>query len=233
MYLCLQEQMRLHPAMQPQDVLKLCYQAAHGAEHLLTDPDRARAYFDREFAAVPPDASVPLAEDISRDITRINLGAWKAAALPPEWLFRMFVRTANAPVGSVTMADCLAEAAAICAPVLPSWDAALSAWRDAGMPAVHHSEPYRAAERPAYRIVRRSYRALLPILAQLAAHPALRTICIAPSAHSADLSVLLADVLGDAYRITDEALPLTEPALHVDAASVDPLTCVCYPVRRR
>lgn len=233
MYLCLQEQMRLHPAMQPQDVLKLCYQAAHGAEHLLADPARAREYFDREFAAVPPDASIPLAEDISRDITRISLGAWKAAALPPDWLFRMFVRTANAPVNHVSMADCLAEAASICAPAMPGWDDALSAWQREGMPAVHHSEAYRAAERPAYRIVRRSYRVLLPILMQLAARPALRAIVLPPSGIPADLSALLGDVLDASYRIAEGTSTLAEPALHVDAASVDPLTCVCYPIRRR
>lgn len=231
MYLCLQEQMRLHPAMQPQDVLKLCYQAAHGAEHLLTDADRAREYFDREFAAVPADASIPLAEDISDTITRINLGAWKAAALPPEWLFRIFAHTANAPADSAPLADCLAEATILCAPAMPGWDAALSAWQDAGMPPVHHSEAYRAAERPAYRIVHRSDRALLPILMQLAAQPALRTICITPSAHSADLSARLADVLGNTYRITADA---TAPdALHIDAASVDASSSACYPVRRR
>ena len=30
-----EEQLRLHPATQPQDVIKQCYQAARGAEHLL------------------------------------------------------------------------------------------------------------------------------------------------------------------------------------------------------
>ena len=56
---CLQEQLRLHPAMQPRDVIKLCYQAARGAEHLLADLTRARAYFDQEYAATPADASTP------------------------------------------------------------------------------------------------------------------------------------------------------------------------------
>ena len=32
---CLREQLRRHPSMQPQDVIKLCYQAARGAEHLI------------------------------------------------------------------------------------------------------------------------------------------------------------------------------------------------------
>ena len=35
----------------------------------------------------------------------------------------------------------------------------MTAYGEAGMPAVHHSEAYREAERPAYRVIRR---ALLP-----------------------------------------------------------------------
>ena len=34
------------------------------------------------------------------------------------------------------------------------WKEFLTAYRSAGMPAVHHSEEYRIAEKPAYRIVR-------------------------------------------------------------------------------
>lgn len=197
---CLQEQLRMHPAMQAQDVLKLCYQAVHGAEHLLTDLDRAHAYFDREFATVPADPALPLTEDISDGICRINLGAWKAAGLPAEWLFRMFVHTAKAPTGDAApMEAVLTEAAALCGH-LPDWAETLSAWRDAGMPAIHHSEPYRAAEHPAYRIVRREYCALLPVLTQLAADPAVQAV-----AADAAIVRLLRDVLDDTYTITANA----------------------------
>ena len=74
---CLREQLRLHPAIQPQDVIKLCYQAARGAEHLLADTTRARAYFDQEYAATPADAARPLFEPISENVARVNLAAWK------------------------------------------------------------------------------------------------------------------------------------------------------------
>ena len=40
----LREQAALHPCMQPRDALKMCYQAAFGAEHLLRDPGAAAAY---------------------------------------------------------------------------------------------------------------------------------------------------------------------------------------------
>ena len=42
------QQAALHPAMEPQDVYKLLFQAVYGAEHLLQDRDAAFAYFQKE-----------------------------------------------------------------------------------------------------------------------------------------------------------------------------------------
>lgn len=176
---CLQEQLRLHPSMQPRDVIKLCYQAARGAEHLLADVTRARAYFDREYAATPADASLPLFEAISENVARVNLAAWKANGLPAEWLFRMFVYTASVPQGGAELLEqYIAEATLILGNSLPSWAEALSAWREAGMPAVHHSEEYRAAEHPAYRIVNEYFHCLLPLLERLNQSPDVHVIAI-------------------------------------------------------
>lgn len=176
---CLQEQLRLHPAMQPRDVLKLCYQAARGAEHLLTDTARARAYFDQEYAATPADASLPLLEIIGPEVARVNIAAWKAASLPADWLFRMFVYTASVPQeGRDLLAEYVAQANAIVAEKMPEWPAVLAAWQESGCPAVHHSEAYRAAEHPAYRIVRRQFGYILPILERLSADAGIRIIAI-------------------------------------------------------
>ena len=38
------EQMERHPAMEARDAVKLCYQAAFGAEHLLQDREAAYRY---------------------------------------------------------------------------------------------------------------------------------------------------------------------------------------------
>ena len=80
----LQAQLLLHPSMTPQDVAKLCYQAAHGAEHLLADPDRARSYLLREWEATAADDRLPLIEPISDAIARVNLSTWKARGLSAE-----------------------------------------------------------------------------------------------------------------------------------------------------
>ena len=52
-----------HSCLMPQDVAKFCYQAALGAEHLLTDIDAARRYFDAEFEQVEENSTERL--DIS------------------------------------------------------------------------------------------------------------------------------------------------------------------------
>lgn len=175
---CLRGQLNAHPAMHAQDILKLCYQAARGAEHLLADTARARAYFDQEYAATPADASLPLFEPISENVARVNIAAWKAIALPADWLFRMFVHTASVPMGGPELlAQYLSEAAATVGN-MPGWDEALAAWREAGMPAVHHSEAYRAAEHPAYRIVNARFACILPFLQHLNSRNDVRVIAI-------------------------------------------------------
>ncbi len=199
---CLRAQLTVHPAMQPRDVIKLCYQAARGAEHLLADEDRARGYFLSEYAATPA-AEGPLFEDISPEVTRVNLAAWKASGLPAEWLFRMFLHTARVGREGEDLLDAyIAQAGAVLAESRPfplaDWEAALSRWRDASMPAVHHSDIYREAERPAYRIVRSSFRCVLPILRRLQEEGDVRVLAIDGRAASGKTTkaALLQAVLG-------------------------------------
>jgi ABC-type transport system involved in cytochrome bd biosynthesis fused ATPase/permease subunit len=44
------------------------------------------------------------------------------------------------------------------------WSSFIEAYRAQGMPAIHHSEQYRQAEKPAYRLVRRDMLRILPVL---------------------------------------------------------------------
>lgn len=160
----LKKQLQLHPSIQPQDVVKLCYQAAFGAEHMLLDKEKAKAYFIQEYEATPASFDVPLYEPISEDICRINLAAWKARGLAPEDLFDLFA--ASAHVSSSTgdksaFNNCIKPAEQVIRNGKASfsfedWKAYYEEYKKSGMPAVHHSEAYRRAEHPAYRIVRKS-----------------------------------------------------------------------------
>ena len=202
---CLREQLRLHPAIEPRDVIKLCYQAARGAEHLLVDTARARTYFDQEYAATTEDASLPLFEPISENVSRVNLAAWKASGLPAEWLFRMFLHTASVPMGGeALLTRCIAEASSIVRD-MPGWDDALAAWQSEGMPAVHHSSAYRTAEKPAYRIVNRRFACILPILQHLHQAEGIRVIAIDGRAAS-----------GKTTRAALLSTVLEAPVIHMD-----------------
>ena len=161
-------QLHIHPSMTPQDVGKLCYQAAHGAEHLLADPDRARSYLERELEATPADGRIPLVEPISDTVARVNLAAWRFRGLSADRLFDLFVATAQVSGGGedrllaylTEVGEWIEKSGC---PIPPAeWQDFLRRYGEAGYPAVHHSEAYRKAERPAYRIVRRD------LLAELA-----------------------------------------------------------------
>lgn len=165
----LAEQIKKHPSAMPQDIAKMCYQAAMGAEHLLSDTSAARRYFDAEFDATEP-RSGELFECLSDEICRVDLGAWKASGLPKEWLFNMFVGTATVKRGGRdALEEYLWEAEELIHSVsvgftAKEWLIFIKNYRAAGLPAIHHSDSYRQGERPAYRIVHRAFLHCLPIL---------------------------------------------------------------------
>ena len=172
----LKDQAFLHPGMTAQDGVKLCFQAAFGAEHILTDPAQARAALLAEFAQTP-SRKREVFEPISAEYSRCNLAAWKQLQLPPEWLFQIFFHSApgnsvldnSAPGNSVPEKGKNAEAlfmeylaiVTACADqgLLPfsgaTWRKYLEEYLAGGVRPAHHSEAYRLKEQPAYRIVKR------------------------------------------------------------------------------
>ena len=153
------EQLKNHPSMQFQDAVKLCYQAAFGAEHLLSDGERARKYLYAELESVG-DTDEPLFERISNDCCRINLGAWKREGKSPELLFEMFKSSAKIMHnGAEEFEENLSTAHLILKEKMPAfdekaWQDFLSEYRKMGCPPIHHSDDYRARENPHYRIVK-------------------------------------------------------------------------------
>jgi hypothetical protein len=156
----LSEQIKKHPSMQPQDVVKLCYQAAFGAEHLLSDTAAARRYLYAELDSVEA-VDGELCEPLTDGICRVNLAVWKARGLPCETLFEIFAESARLEcVGEAAFCEYLDVAEQMAADgklgfTLESWQAFLSQYKAFGGGAVHHSQVYRQAEKPSYRIVKR------------------------------------------------------------------------------
>lgn len=152
----LRQQLDRHPGMQTRDVIKLCYQAAFGAEHILQDKAAAEAYFYKEYEETPA-TDEPLFEAISPEVCRVNFGGWKREKLPPQWLFRMFVHSEYRAEESRFLAYLQAA--------LPL--AEREAYLAGGIRPVHHSDSYREANYPHYRIVSSRFAALLPVLQRI------------------------------------------------------------------
>ena len=163
----------LHPAMRPRDALKACYQAAFGAEHMIADPASARRYLHEEMRACPADAALPLTEALSPDTCRVNLSAWKASGLPESLPAEVFLRScAPRTDGMERFSSCLRVVDRLAAAgELPfsaaDWQAGKREYLDEGVRPVHHSDAYRAAEHPAYRVVSFRYARALRLLAAL------------------------------------------------------------------
>ena len=155
----LSNQLKMHPSMQYQDIAKLCYQSAFGAEHILSDIERARAYLCSEFESIVP-TDEPLFEQISPQIVRVNLGAWKREERDSLLLFEAFKNSSTVSTNGNRM---LMEYISVAERVmlakmkgfsLDEWRDFLDEYREAGMPPIHHSDAYRENENPHYRIVK-------------------------------------------------------------------------------
>lgn len=171
----LTEQSKKHPSVMPQDIVKMCYQAAFGAEHLLIDIKAAEEYFNAEFSSVlikEKENTADLYESISFDFCRVNLAAWKMLGIPKEWLFEMFKITArqknadtadqnNIFSGFIKVAEETATSGEF--PFgYDDWQSFIEDYEKKGVRPIHHSEHYRNNECPSYRIISSNFIMLIP-----------------------------------------------------------------------
>ncbi|MBR3382681.1 MAG: hypothetical protein IKG85_06550 [Clostridia bacterium] len=143
-----------YPLSRPQDMVKLLYQSEFGPAHAIADPEAARSFLWKEYASVTQEEG-PLCEYIGGDRVRVNLKTLDANGVSPDLLAEAFIKSA-VPVGDVSAfaekLTRLAEDPLINA-LMPELAPFIADYVTAGCPAMHHSEAYRAACSPAYRVV--------------------------------------------------------------------------------
>ena len=146
-----------YPLMQPCDAVKLIYQNEFGGGHLIRDEEACLNYLRREYADLEKDPTAPLYEDIGNGIVRVNLAAVKPEDL--EHLCRAFIDSAAKHKGTMdSFLNKLEVLRKLTAEGVFAFDtnalsAYLSEYKAAGYPAVSHSEQYRQAYKPSYRII--------------------------------------------------------------------------------
>lgn len=153
----LREHAKRYPLMQPRDAVKLIYQNEFGGGHLIRDEQACLNYLRREYADLEKDPTTPLYEDIGNGIIRVNLAALREEDL--EQLGKAFIDSAAKHKGTLdsflnkleVLRTLTAEG--VFAFDLDALNSYLSEYEAARYPAVSHSEQYRQAYKPAYRII--------------------------------------------------------------------------------
>lgn len=148
-----------YPLMGPQDAVKLLYQMEFGPEHMIRDEKKSLAFLRQEMASLGegPERE-PLYEAIGNGLCRLNLRPCVKRGIPAEDIHRLFAETARTTHGdprrfrqALRELEALAEAGETPFEGI-ELDLFLMRYRDQNHPAVHHSEAYRAAYAPAYRV---------------------------------------------------------------------------------
>ena len=148
-----------YPKMQPQDAVKLIYQNEFGPGHLISDPKKALKLLEQEMAPLTDEGKEPLYESIGNGLCRLNLRPCKMKGIPAQDILALFLDAAKGIQGDKKQFQKKLQALQQMADrdetpfYAAELDYYLILYRDKGCPAVHHSDAYRAAYHPAYRVV--------------------------------------------------------------------------------
>jgi len=168
----LRAHIRRYPLMQEQDLVKLCYQAEFGGGHMIADEEMSLARLKAECEPLMQADDVEITP-IGGGLCRFDLYGLAASGLDAQTLNRLFVLTANEKKGSVRGLEeklCLLEKMYVRGELPPralDINAYLDGYRKAGYPAVSHSQEYRRAYHPAYRLVPEWVKTYLPLLGDI------------------------------------------------------------------
>ena len=165
-----------YPHAETQDYVKALYQCTFGCGHFVTDLDRGLPYLideENEFARAARESEPPFIEPLGARFCRVHLSGLSLSGLSAKTLFRLFVLTSRMSGGDMEQFKCdLYHLEKLVAEGKIPLDIAstrrfLSAYRQAGCPATHHSEAFRQAYVPAYRVIAAEYGRLIPLFAAI------------------------------------------------------------------
>jgi len=152
-----------YPLMEPQDFAKLAYQSEFGPAHMAQSPDKVLAALLAERKEAGPEPLPP--EPIGNGLCRLHITGALSTLWELPMIGRMFRRTMALTEG--TAAGLSKKLEALASLPVPGMGEYLELWRREGCPPVRHSETYRRAYNPHYRVLRADCACFLPALIPL------------------------------------------------------------------
>lgn len=158
------KQMQTYPKSRLLDIYKSCFQDYMGAEHLVSDRERVKAYLDEELQTTSFDDLMPWYFEpcgVNGQYVRVSIRAIKENMIAEDMLLDAFIRSANSEkrptveswrdrwhkiVGTIDQLE-------LNLPNFQQDRAFIDSILSVGKYAISHSPEYREAYRPHYRIV--------------------------------------------------------------------------------
>ncbi len=160
---------RSYPKMQIRDAVKLIYQNEFGGGHLIKNENDCFDRLKEEYLTHegrPKAKSIPagiIFEDIGNGLCRIHLQSLHNTGIDIGTVGKFFINTANSTCGSIEGFEIKLETLKHCCSdntlpyPLARLEHYLRTYKDQGYPPVSHSEEYRAAYLPSYRVIKSEY----------------------------------------------------------------------------
>ncbi len=227
-----------YPQMQLTDMLKLICQSEFAGGHMISSPSDSLQWLEAEYAAVQNGMETADAfEDIGGSLCRAHIGALKRMQISPSTVNRLFVATANSTTGSMASFTQKLRVLRQCCEdgLLPFTTAGVNiiiskAQSAKSAPLLHHSDVYRAAYSPAYRVIKSAYARFIHAFSRIDAllesgRPLTVAIDGGAASGKSTLAALFADIYDcNVFHMDDFFLPperkmqarLAEPGGNVD-----------------
>lgn len=201
----LREHLLRYPACEASDVFKYLFHSSFGCEHLVKDENAVLEYIKKEHKDMAKSES-PLVERLDGGYSRVSLFSVDEG-LKPETLAKMFRLSAKKePCGKEMLEEKLRVATEMVEiGELPfdkdEFDRELSSWREAGYPAVHHSDTFKAEYKPSYRVIADRFADNIELFIRIDRLMEKGPLTVAIEGGSASGKTTLSSVLSEVYDV--------------------------------
>ncbi len=162
---------KTYPKMQIQDLFKFLFQSSFGCEHMISSLENITNYISREYETISHDCP-PVAEALNGEYYRVHLSCLNDGLSVNTLGHLFFLSAKREENGKAALMEklCIAKEL-IREGLLPfslsEFEKTSTEWENAGYPAIHHSEVFREAYQPAYRVIAKEFIPFLPLFTEL------------------------------------------------------------------
>ena len=157
-----------YPKLQVRDVFKFIFQSEFGCEHLVKSPEAAAEYIKREYDELKPEGEIRI-EALDGEYSRVHLCVL-GEGLSAETLAHLFAASAKKEDGDVEEKLAIARQMTI-EGLFPFshevFEAEAAKWKAEGYSAIHHSDAFREAYKPSYRVIANEFVPFIELFCEL------------------------------------------------------------------